>query len=214
MALQSINLYFSYEAGFEMLSDAEVGRLILCAIRYARDGAIPELRGNERFIWPMMREQIERDKERYAERCKRQSENALKRWASENEESNGMPSDTTACQTMPNDAKHAKDKDKDKDKDKEKNTNARESSAFDRFWAAYPKKVGKLDAQKAFRQVKAPVEMLIASIEKQKNTSQWTNENGRFIPNPATWLRQGRWMDEEVVEQHGNLFKFAIQKTN
>ena len=64
------------------------------------------------------------------------------------------------------------------------------------FWQAYPKKVGKADARKAFAKVKIDVHILIQAVEKQKKSEQWTKENGRFIPNPSTWLNQGRWEDE------------------
>ena len=69
-------------------------------------------------------------------------------------------------------------------------------SSFDAFWNAYPKKVGKQDAKKAFKNVKVPLDTLLTAIEQQKRGSQWTRDNGQYIPNPATWLRQGRWDDE------------------
>lgn len=70
---------------------------------------------------------------------------------------------------------------------------------FDTFWKAYPKKVGKEAARRAFEKVNIaniPVELLINAIEKQKQGEQWQKEDGRYIPNPATWLNQGRWEDE------------------
>lgn len=69
-------------------------------------------------------------------------------------------------------------------------------AGFDLFWQAYPKKVGKEAARKAFDRVKVPVETLLAAIERQKGGRQWQEDGGRFIPNPATWLNQGRWEDE------------------
>ena len=71
---------------------------------------------------------------------------------------------------------------------------------FDRFWAAYPKKVGKQAAKKAFGRVKVPVETLVSAIEQQKCSRQWTRDNGDYIPNPTTWLNQGRWDDELKTE--------------
>lgn len=75
--------------------------------------------------------------------------------------------------------------------------------AFDRFWESYPKKVGKEDARKKFKKVKVPVDVLIEAVEQQKRSLQWTKENGAYIPNPSTWLNQGRWEDE-LVEGAGN----------
>lgn len=70
---------------------------------------------------------------------------------------------------------------------------------FDRFWSVYPKKVGKEAARKAFAKVKVPVDVLIDAVEKQKQGEQWNRDGGRFIPNPSTWLNQGRW-DDDVIE--------------
>lgn len=71
-----------------------------------------------------------------------------------------------------------------------------EVDMFERWWAVYPKKVGKEAARKAFAKVKVDAETLIAAVVKQKTSEQWTREGGRYIPNPATWLNQGRWEDE------------------
>lgn len=68
--------------------------------------------------------------------------------------------------------------------------------AFDTFWSVYPKKVGKEAARKAFAKAKVPADRLISAVEAQKNSEQWRKEGGRYIPNPATWLNQGRWDDE------------------
>lgn len=81
----------------------------------------------------------------------------------------------------------------------EKEAQQKQSKAdaeFDRFWAAYPRKIGKAAAEKAFSGVKIPADQLIDAVEKQKQSDQWTREAGRYIPNAATWLNQGRWEDE------------------
>lgn len=72
---------------------------------------------------------------------------------------------------------------------------------FDEFWTAYPRKVGKDAAHKAFEKRKpdrAAVDRMLAAIAQQKQSPQWTKDNGEFIPHPATWLNQGRWQDEAV----------------
>lgn len=40
-------------------------------------------------------------------------------------------------------------------------------------------------------------ETIISAVEKQKRWEDWIRDNGQYIPNPATWLNQGRWEDEE-----------------
>jgi hypothetical protein len=70
---------------------------------------------------------------------------------------------------------------------------------FARFWAAYPKRVAKLDARKAWAQV-APeaetVDRMIEALEWQARQPAWTKDGGEFVPYPARWLRAQRWTDE------------------
>ena len=68
--------------------------------------------------------------------------------------------------------------------------------AFDAFWKAYPRKVGKEAARKAFTKVQADLDVLLYAVELQKRSDQWQRDGGQYIPNPATWLNQGRWEDE------------------
>ena len=37
---------------------------------------------------------------------------------------------------------------------------------------------------------------MMDAISAQKRSRQWTENNGQYIPNPATWLNQRRWEDE------------------
>ena len=80
----------------------------------------------------------------------------------------------------------------------ESESNTRES-AFEAFWSAYPKKTGKGEAKKAFAKVKTPLDTLLKAVENQKRSVQWQKDGGQYIPNPATWLNQGRWEDELLV---------------
>ena len=74
---------------------------------------------------------------------------------------------------------------------------------FDLFWKAYPKKVGKKDAMKAFAKAKdlPPIADLIAEVELQARSEEWRKDNGQYIPHPATWLNRGGWMDEVTVKE-------------
>lgn len=69
---------------------------------------------------------------------------------------------------------------------------------FLEFWSAYPKKVGKGAAEKAWSKAKinGHAADVIAAVQRQKQSEQWQKENGQYIPNPATWITQRRWEDE------------------
>lgn len=72
---------------------------------------------------------------------------------------------------------------------------------FDAFWQAYPRKVGKDAARKAFDKRKpdaALLALMLAAVAKQARSDAWLKDGGDYIPHPATWLNQGRWMDEDT----------------
>lgn len=69
-------------------------------------------------------------------------------------------------------------------------------NGFEEFWAAYPRRIAKLDAQKAWATLKPDavlVAQILESIEEHRGCKQWRDG---FIPYPATFLRQGRYLDE------------------
>ena len=61
MDVTYIKVFVDYLDAIEPLGDAERGRLFTALLEYARTGEAPQLGGNERFIFPMMRAQIDRD---------------------------------------------------------------------------------------------------------------------------------------------------------
>lgn len=73
-------------------------------------------------------------------------------------------------------------------------------SAFDSFWEAVPRKVGKKAAMTAFKAAVKSVkaEVLIAEMERYAKKVEADRTEPRFIVHPTTWLQQGRWEDEEV----------------
>lgn len=74
-----------------------------------------------------------------------------------------------------------------------------EGNGFLQFWSAYPKKKSKESAERAFAKADAPLETLMASLDRFKADPDWIKDAGKFIPYPATWLNQRRWEDELFV---------------
>lgn len=69
-------------------------------------------------------------------------------------------------------------------------------SDFATFWAAYPRKVGKLAASAAWTRKGPPLAEVLAALEWQQRSEQWRRG---YIPHPATYLTQGRWLDENPL---------------
>jgi hypothetical protein len=69
---------------------------------------------------------------------------------------------------------------------------------FQRFWSAYPNPKNKAEAFKAWQKLRpdeATIALLLQAVERQKQSRDWQQEGGRFIPYPASWLNGRRWED-------------------
>jgi hypothetical protein len=66
----------------------------------------------------------------------------------------------------------------------------------ERFWAAFPNKIGKAAAMKAFDKAshKVAPDVLFPALDRYAKKS-----DDRPFCNPATWLNQERWLDEPAV---------------
>ena len=96
--------------------------------------------------------------------------------------------------------KYTKRKKEEKESVKEKEENPGDD--FERFWKVYPRKVGIGNARASFEKAikKASVDQMIEAVEKQRQSRQWKDDGGKYIPLPATWLNQERWGDKLDVE--------------
>lgn len=114
-----IKLFVDYLDAIEPLGDAERGRLFTSLLEYARTGEAPQLGGNERFLFPMMRAQIDRDNAAMAELSEARSK-AGKIGAEAKQANAGFAKQNKQMPNLPSKSSYDKDKDKDKDKDEDK----------------------------------------------------------------------------------------------
>ena len=94
-----LKVYFDFEERTEMLTEAERGRLMLAMLHYAKTGEETELRGNERFLWPVFKADIDRDVRAYDAHVKAGQQGG--RPGNQGETSEGNEN-----QTKPNETKH------------------------------------------------------------------------------------------------------------
>lgn len=89
---------------------------------------------------------------------------------------------------------------------------------FNQFWKAYPRKMAKTAAKKAWDKIKpneTMFETIMQAIEDQKRGADWKKNNGQFIPYPSTWLNQGQYENEVRADLHtalDNPFDFAFSR--
>jgi len=202
MARNYAALPHDYLEEMTMLSDAEFGRLCRALLRYSKDGETPTLSGNERILFPRVQMQEDRFQASYDELTEARRK-AGRKGGAVSKPKRTKANESKPKQSQANESKTPYTETKTNTEEEKRPSCARacatdsDGAAFDTFWAAYPRKVGKKTARKAFSKLQnVDLETLLQAIETQKHSDQWCRENGRYIPNPATWLNEGRWEDE------------------
>lgn len=113
--MKYIKLFFDWIEATSTLTDDEKGRLVDALVLYAREGVEPQLTGNERFVFPVFRLQMDRDLESYA----RSREDNARSCKSRSREDNARSREDNARSCEDKDQDQDKDEDKEKDKDEE-----------------------------------------------------------------------------------------------
>lgn len=112
MGIPYICLYTSYLTSLAPYTDSQLGRLVRAMLTYRTAGEVPEFQGSERYIWPMLKDQLDRDLESYRQRCEKNRVNAAK---------GGRPKNQSVIlETDGFSEKPKKPKEKEKEKEKEK----------------------------------------------------------------------------------------------
>jgi len=79
---------------------------------------------------------------------------------------------------------------------------------FEKFWKAYPRKVSKPAAAKAWEKNGVEEDMYLAQaaiddVEKRSRLKYWPRDKTK-IPHPATWINAHRWEDEGWEDEIGS----------
>lgn len=220
--MKELKIKVGFTKTADNLSDAELGRLFRGMLKYASSGEEPTLGGSERILWPSVKEDIDTQLKSFARRSIANTANITKRYeslrtstnnydsykfveerkAEEKAEETGEKGEKKSFPLEPPLKENTQREEKEGEKEGEKKlprASNPAAEAFEIFWAVYPKKVGKKVALSAFLKVPASERpLLVPAIERQKQSPQWQRDGGQYIPNPATWLNQGRWLDEGI----------------
>ena len=204
---KSFVLYMDYAEHLEQLTDADCGILFRAIFDHMDpDKPEPTLAPGTAvaMAYSFIRAQLDRDRQAYEEKCEKNRKTAIeaaeRRKQSQANASERQRTQTNAGNRQHNDTDNDNDNDTDNDNDNDTDTNITppaepdgdnekkeplQDRRFDEFRKLYPKKP---NAEWFDR--------IMAAVQKAKNSAQWTRNNGQYIPNPATWLNQGRWDDE------------------
>lgn len=100
-----------------------------------------------------------------------------------------------------------------------------EKDLFEQFWQAYPKKKSKKDALKAWFSfdpdldepyVPRPIPLgeMLNAIKWQMKSRQWQDNDGQYIPYPASWIRGAKWEDVTDEQARASARKQKCYHTN
>ena len=214
--------YFDMVPALEKVSAEMVGSLFLAAMKYAQTGEFPVFDDVVLdFAWELIKPSIDRDSERYTEKkargewltycrkCKQDDINPIdfETWR-ERADNDTLQDDTYTLPTTtptpsstptPSPSPTTTNSPLTPQREEETMKKRSEDDRFSEFWSAYPKKVAKQYALKAWKRLKPNADLhqrILKAVEDQKQSEQWRKNNGQYIPNPATWLNGGQWDNE------------------
>lgn len=210
----SFLIYVEWREQLEMLSDEECGKLIKALLAYVCDGTKPELSGAVNMAFAFIRAQIDRDLEKWEDKCQKRSDAGRKGGIARASKAKQTSSKSKQSQATLSNAKQSQANQADKEKEKEKEEDKENESIitphspprgdmFEKFWSAYPRKTAKRNALRAFEKLNVTEALLtemLAALDWQRQTEGWTKDGGQFIPHASTWLNGRRWEDERPVQ--------------
>lgn len=163
--------YHSYLENMELLNSEERGRLFTALLEYSKDGTLIPLTGNERFVFPGIRSQIDRDKAQWEQIDNVKTANGRKGGRpkkAETEKANGLDENLKNQQVISVSKKSLekekkKDKEKDKDKDNISSSTATAESDISACVQAYEQNIGPI-ARAAFDDISRQLADLPADL--------------------------------------------------
>ena len=185
-----VPIYFEWLEVTQDLTAEEKGNLIDAVVSYASGLEYESfLSGGCRIAFRFLKGQVDRNA----------AISDVRRNARQGKTNNTEQTITNDNKTQQTTTNLPKEKEKETETDKQKEKEKEQSARFETFWKSYPKHVNRKAAEKAFLKLNPDdglLETMLAAVDRQKQTAQWQEQNGQFIPYPATWLNGRRWEDE------------------
>lgn len=79
-------------------------------------------------------------------------------------------------------------------------------SLFTNFWDAYPNRINREDAWKAWKELNPDADLIgkiMSGLDAWKASRKWTEDDGDFVPAAAKWLKDRRWEITPPVASSG-----------
>ena len=72
---RSFLLYLDYKEQFDLLNDEQLGQLLRVIMEYEETGNVPKIDGMIKMAFSFIKAQLDRDQEKYEEKCQKNREN-------------------------------------------------------------------------------------------------------------------------------------------
>lgn len=111
MSRPGVMFYFDVRPCLKRLDDASKGKLFEAILDYGEHGIVPELDGMLGVAWDFIQPRVDRDEDKYQEKCENNRKAANVRWEREREKQEAsqasnciqaMPTTTSTSTTNPN----------------------------------------------------------------------------------------------------------------
>lgn len=149
---------------------------------------------------PVLREKISAMLSAFSSESTEESTEEQKGTNGNNEEQKGTNRNNEDMFAGIIDKREKKKENREKEKEKEDaGTVFDAAAAFEIFYKAYPNKKNKPKARERWQKMKVTPELFAAimeGLERAKNSQEWTKDDSRYIPYPATWLNAEGWAND------------------
>lgn len=82
--MPGVMIFFDIRPTLSLLSNSEKGLMLDAILDYAEDGLEPEFTDHSlEILWSVLKQKIDADRQRYADKCEQARKSALKRWGSD-----------------------------------------------------------------------------------------------------------------------------------
>lgn len=95
MDKNSFLIYLDYEEQFDLLTDEQIGQLMRAIIKYEKTQEVPKLDGMLKMAFSFIKTQLDRDREKYKEKCEQNKINGLKGGRPKKKQKDNLESEKT-----------------------------------------------------------------------------------------------------------------------
>lgn len=190
----SFILYTEQKEIIEALTDEDAGALFKTLYQYV-NGENPTITNNIKIAFIAIRQQLDRNAEKYEAKREKLKQNGLKGGRPKKIENQNKPNGLSENQMVILESKKSLYVN---DNVNVNNINDHSNKNFEEFWNKYPKKLNKKKSETIFLQAikKTNPQDILKGVDNYNKHIKVNNIQSQYIKYPTTWLNGECWNDE------------------